>query len=151
MRTTLARLKEKKGDEGFTLIELLIVIIILAILATIVIFAVGTTTKNAALASCKSTVKTTQTALEAFKAQTSAGHYPATLAALASPTPTNSTNGPWLKAAPHTSAGTANATLKKYGWVFTSYSTTTGKFTVLTKGTTSASKPTTTATVCKGA
>ena len=148
MRTTLARLKEKKGDEGFTLIELLIVIIILAILATIVIFAVGTTTKNAALAACQSTVKEIQTALEAYKAQNATGHYPATLAALATPA---TTNGPWLKTAPHTSAGTANATLKKYGWVFTSYSTTTGKFTVLTKGTTSASKPTTTATVCKGA
>jgi prepilin-type N-terminal cleavage/methylation domain-containing protein len=144
-KRTKERLRRQRGDEGFTLIELLIVIIILAILATIVIFAVGTTTKNAALASCKSTVKTVQTALEAFKAQTPTGKYPAALATLAKTVKTGTTTkGPWLKSAPHT------ATVTKYGWVFTSYSKTTGTFTVLTKGTKTA-KPTSSTTVCKGA
>ena len=147
MLATLERLKARRDDEGFTLIELLIVIIILAILATIVIFAVGTTTKNAALASCKSTVKTTQTALEAYKAQQPTGAYPATLAALASSTVvTGTTNGPWLKTAPHTVA----ATVTKYGWAFTAYSATTGKFTVKTKGG-AAALPTNSPTVCTGA
>ena len=71
----LEKLKERKGEGGFTLIELLIVIIILAILAAIVIFAVGTTTKNASVSSCNSTVKSVETAVEAFKAQT--GTFPA--------------------------------------------------------------------------
>ena len=143
LQRTKARLKKERGDEGFTLIELLIVIIILAILATIVIFAVGTTTKNAALASCQSTVKTVQTALEAYKAQTPAGNYPATLAALATK---KTTNGPWLKSKPHIVA----ATVTKYGWVFTSYKTKTGTFTVYTKATKKA-VGTSSATVCKGA
>ena len=143
MQRYKARLEKGRGDEGFTLIELLIVIIILAILATIVIFAVGTTTKNVALASCQSTVKTVQTALEAYKAQTPNGTYPATLAVLDTKV---TTNGPWLKTAPHTVAATAT----KYGWAFTAYSTATGKFTVVTK-TTATGKSTTSPTVCKGA
>ena len=151
MLTTLERLKSRKGDEGFTLIELLIVIIILAILATIVIFAVGTTTKNAALASCKSTVKTVQTALEAYKAQTATGTYPATLAALGTKTPTNATNGPWLKSVP-------SPTLAKNGYAFSAYSPTTGTFDVATK--TQAAQPASTTgktiagktvTICAGA
>ena len=144
MLATLERLKARRNDEGFTLIELLIVIIILAILATIVIFAVGTTTKNAALAACKSTVKTTQTALEAYKAQQPTGTYPATLTTLASKTASN-TDGPWLKAMPNTDT----ATLKS-GWAII-YKGTTGTFTVQTKTTTTSIRPTSTKTVCKGA
>ena len=144
MLATLERLKKRRDDEGFTLIELLIVIIILAILATIVIFAVGTTTKNAALASCKSTVKTVQTALEAYKAQAT-GKYPTTLTVLKTKT-TTTTTGPWLKSIPNQNA----ATVAKYGWAFTGYSPTKGTFTVVTK-TTTTGKGTTTATVCKGA
>ena len=148
MLATLERLKKRRGDEGFTLIELLIVIIILAILATIVIFAVGTTTKNAALASCKSTVKTTQTALEAYKAQTATGTYPKALATLAKTVKVGTTTkGPWLKTAPHTGA----ATVTKYGWAFTAYSTSSGTFTVTTKGTKTTPLKTNSATVCKGA
>ncbi len=143
MLATLERLKQRRDDEGFTLIELLIVIIILAILATIVIFAVGTTTKNAALASCKSTVKTVQTALEAYKAQNPTGKYPGTLKTL---TKNTGTNGPWLKSVPNTST----ATVAKYGWAFTPYHQTSGTFTVTTKGTGTARK-TSTPTVCKGA
>lgn len=148
MLATLERLKKRRGDEGFTLIELLIVIIILAILATIVIFAVGTTTKNAALASCKSTVKTVQTALEAYKAQTPTGTYPATLGALtAAATTTGTTVGPWLKAAPNT----ITTTLKS-GWAI-DYAGATGTFRVVTKATTTTthSRLTSTPTVCKGA
>ena len=149
MLATLERLKKRRDDEGFTLIELLIVIIILAILATIVIFAVGTTTKNAALASCKSTVKTVQTALEAYKAQTPTGTYPATLGALTSAvTTTGTTVGPWLKAAPNTNT----ATLKS-GWAIDYTDALAGTFHVVTKATTSTthSRPTSTPTVCKGA
>ena len=110
MRTTIERLRARKGDEeGFTLIELLIVIIILAILATIVIFAVGTTTKNAAVAACKSTVKTEQTAIEAFKA--TAGTYPTTLPMLTHKTAANTT-GPWLREVSH-------ATIVKNHYVIT--------------------------------
>ena len=140
MLVTLNRLKARRNEEGFTLIELLIVIIILAILATIVIFAVGTTTKNAALASCKSTVKTVQTALEAYKAQTPTGTYPASITVL---TTKATTKGPWLKQVPAT-------TYTKSGWAITGYVQATGKFTVKTKGTT-AGLATTNATVCKGA
>ena len=145
-----ARLEKGRGDEGFTLIELLIVIIILAILATIVIFAVGTTTKNAALVSCQSTVKTVQTALEAFKAQTPTGGYPTTVTALATKNAT--TQGPWLKSKPHyTAAATETSTMvKKYGWALTAYVPATGTFKVQTKGTATAQKTTAT-TVCKGA
>ncbi len=157
MQRYKARLEKDRGDEGFTLIELLIVIIILAILATIVIFAVGTTTKNAALASCQSTVKTVQTALEAFKAQTATGSFPTHLTTLTTTVPTgNTVKGPWLKSAPHYGAGTSTATLDKYGWVFTGYTSTKGTFLVKVKGTTTsvghaAGQPTTSATVCVGA
>ena len=64
------RLKEKRAEGGFTLIELHIVIIILAILAAIVVFAVGSTSKNSVVASCKADAKSVETATEAFKAQT---------------------------------------------------------------------------------
>ena len=147
MQRYKARLEKDRGDDGFTLIELLIVIIILAILATIVIFAVGTTTKNAALASCQSTVKTIQTALEAFKAQTPTGAYPTKLSTLATTVGTApTTKGPWLKTAPHT----GSTTVTKYGWAFPTYSSTSGTFEVLTKGTSTA-KTTSTPNVCQGA
>ena len=138
MLATLERLKQRRDDEGFTLIELLIVIIILAILATIVIFAVGTTTKNAALASCKSTVRTTQTALEAYKAQIATGTYPASITDL---TRATGTRGPWLKQAPNQTANTL-----KSGWAIVTYKT--GAFKVKTK---TGVKATSTKTVCVGA
>src|SRR5580658_6249233 len=65
----IQRMMKKRSEGGFTLIELLIVIIILAILAAIVVFAVGTTGKNAAAASCESDAKTVETALETYKAE----------------------------------------------------------------------------------
>ena len=82
MQATLERLRERReerGDEGgFTLIELLIVIVILGILAAIVVFAVQNLTSQSASASCKSTYKTVETALETYKAQV--GHYPSAAA-----------------------------------------------------------------------
>ena len=145
MRTTLERLKARKSEEeGFTLIELLIVIIILAILATIVIFAVGTTTKNAAVAACKSTVKSTVTALEAYKAQTATGSFPTSIATLTTTvTVTGTVKGPWLRSKPPLTTTTS-------GFEFTGYTTTNGKFTVVTKGT-ATGKTATTAAVCTGA
>ena len=78
MQATLERLRqrrEERGDEGgFTLIELLIVIVILGILAAIVVFAVQNLTGSSASASCKSDMKTVETALEAYDSQV--GHYP---------------------------------------------------------------------------
>ncbi len=95
------RIQEKRNEGGFTLIELLIVIIILAILAAIVVFAVGTTGKNAAVASCDSDAKSIETAVEAFHAQTLA--YPAAVGDLTASTVTGgSTVGPWLRTIPGT-------------------------------------------------
>jgi general secretion pathway protein G len=115
----LEKLKARRGDEGFTLIELLIVIIILAILATIVIFAVGTTTKNAAVAACKATAKSIETALEAYHAQTSntatGPLWPANLTALATKKSTvTGTIGPWLRTKPP--KGGATGDTGKYGF-----------------------------------
>lgn len=78
MQATLERLRarrDERGDEGgFTLIELLIVIVILGILAGIVVFAVQNLSGSSAQASCKSSFKTVETAVEAYKAQE--GAYP---------------------------------------------------------------------------
>jgi general secretion pathway protein G len=95
------RMKQKRDEGGFTLIELLIVIIILAILAAIVVFAVGSTGTSAAQAACKADAKSVSTAIEAYKAQHPSTGYPADndYAAL---TTTDSSGGPWLKAAPST-------------------------------------------------
>ena len=130
MLATLERLKKRRDDEGFTLIELLIVIIILAILATIVIFAVGTTTKNASVAACKSTAKSIETALEAYHAQTSntanGPLWPAALTTLTKTTLKNATGtsiGPWLRTLPPLKGSTA-----KYGFALG----TTGKLNVYT-------------------
>ena len=97
------RMIEKRNEGGFTLIELLIVIIILAILAAIVIFAVGGTSKNAAVASCNADAKSLETAVEAYKAQM--GSYPASIGQVTSTTldKQGNTVGPWLRSVPQTS------------------------------------------------
>jgi len=97
------RMKEKRNEGGFTLIELLIVIIILAILAAIVVFAVGGTSKNAAIASCNADAKSLETAVEAYKAQM--GTYPPTANVLTGTTTDKGGNsvGPWLRSVPQTS------------------------------------------------
>ncbi len=138
----LERLKQKRTDEGFTLIELLIVIIILAILAAIVVFAVGTTTKNASVAACKSTAKSVETAVEAYKAQT--GTFPGSVTALVTTTTnaTGTTIGPWLRQKPPAVGSTA-----KYA-----ITTTAGKVTVTTPATAGTAHTfDTTAGACSGA
>jgi prepilin-type N-terminal cleavage/methylation domain-containing protein len=95
----LQRLLQKRDEGGFTLIELLIVIVILAILAAIVVFAVGTSTSNAVTASCRADVKSVETAVESYHAQT--GAFPAGSAnLLVSVSTGGSTVGPWLRAWP---------------------------------------------------
>jgi general secretion pathway protein G len=143
----LERVKQRKSDEGFTLIELLIVIIILAILAAIVIFAVGTTTKNAAVSACQTTVKSTETAVEAFKAQT--GTYPTSLTTLIATTKKDAAGtpvGPWLHTLPYHT--TPLATGHKYAIVASATLATTGKLTVITAAGTNTAD---TATACTGA
>jgi competence protein ComGC len=139
-------------QEGATLIGLLVVIIGLAILASIVFIAVGTTTKNSSVggttknssvAACNQTVKTVETALEAYKAQTPTGNYPTSLAVLTTKTTDTPTNprGPWLKQLP-------SAQLTRDGYAIAYTDTATGKLRVKTKTTT---LPSTTATACKAA
>ncbi len=103
MQATLERLRrrrEEEGDEGgFTLIELLIVIVILGILAAIVVFAVQNLTSSSSQASCSSDYKTTETAVEAFKAQV--GFYPGDA--------TNGT-GAWAPTAPAVNTPTGGYT-----------------------------------------
>lgn len=98
------RIKEKRNEEGFTLIELLIVIIILAILAAIVVFAVGTTTTNSKVSACNADAKSVETAVEAFKAQTTS--WPTSLGELTTTSIYNSqTVGPWLRSTPGSGNG----------------------------------------------
>jgi general secretion pathway protein G len=75
-----------KGQSGFTLIELLVVIAILGVLAGVVVFAVGGVSDTAKEKACQTEKKTTETALEAYKADL--GAYPTTLAGLGALAPT---------------------------------------------------------------
>ena len=74
---------QMRGQGGFTLIELLIVIAILGILAGVVVYAVGGTTDSAKKNACKTERGTVETAMEAYKADSTTDSYPTTLAALA--------------------------------------------------------------------
>jgi prepilin-type N-terminal cleavage/methylation domain-containing protein len=65
--------RKQEGEQGFTLIELLIVIIILGVLSAIVVFAVTGIASNGTKEACASTVKTVNTAAEAYFAQFNAG------------------------------------------------------------------------------
>ena len=67
------RMIAKRNEGGFTLIELLIVVIILGILAAIVVFSVTGLNNTASASSCQTTVKTIDTAAEAYYAQKNAG------------------------------------------------------------------------------
>ena len=107
---------KKKREEGFTLIELLIVIIILAILAAIVIFAVGSTTKNSKISACNADAKSVETAVEAYKAQTTS--FPAALTNLTTTTVYNgNTVGPWLRTVPGSGNGYTVALVANTGEV----------------------------------
>ena len=66
-------LRRREDEKGFTLIELIIVIIILAVLAAIVVFAVTGITSNGTKEACTSSVKTINTAAEAYYAQNNTG------------------------------------------------------------------------------
>ena len=106
------RVIEKRNQGGFTLIELLIVIIILAILAAIVVFAVGSTTTNATLSSCKADLKSVETAVEAYKAQQGAFPTAESLLTGTFADPNNSAviDGPWLRELPSASGYSINYT-----------------------------------------
>ena len=56
----------RKQESGFTLIELLIVVVILGILAAVVIFASAGFKNKGAAESCKTTLSSVKTAVEAF-------------------------------------------------------------------------------------
>lgn len=105
--TTVTRSRDSRG---FTLIELLIVIVILGVLSGIVVFAVGSFSSNGAQAACKADFKTSEVAVESFKAQE--GMYPnaasetwvtgsdAVPALRSSDTSSGATLGPWLRDQP---------------------------------------------------
>ena len=61
--------KARKSEDGFTLIELLIVIVILGVLAGIVVFSVRGITDRGDTAACKSNLKATEVAVEAYYAK----------------------------------------------------------------------------------
>jgi general secretion pathway protein G len=61
--------KARKGEGGFTLIELLIVIVILGVLAGIVVFSVRGISDRGDTAACKSNLKATEVAVEAYYAK----------------------------------------------------------------------------------
>jgi prepilin-type N-terminal cleavage/methylation domain-containing protein len=71
----------RRNDSGFTLTELLIVIVILGVLAGIVLLAVGGFTDRGEKSACKAAMKTTEVAVETYRANNS-GKAPATLQVL---------------------------------------------------------------------
>lgn len=74
----LKRIRAARED-GFTLTELLIVVVVLGILAGIVVFAVNTFASDSDKTACEADKKTIQVAVEAYKAQSPTGVYPATV------------------------------------------------------------------------
>jgi general secretion pathway protein G len=71
----------RRTDQGFTLTELLIVIVILGVLTGIVVLAVGQFSNRGEVSACKAAVKTTEVAVENYRANNS-GTLPANLNAL---------------------------------------------------------------------
>ena len=70
----------RRSDSGFTLTELLIVIVILGVLTGIVVFAVGQFSNRGEVSACKTAMKTTEVAIETFRANT--GRLPANIGEL---------------------------------------------------------------------
>ena len=81
MRTETAR--KRASESGFTLVEIMIVIVILGILAAITVFAVGGITDRGETSACKSNLRNTEIAVEAYWAEHKV--YPATLDVLKDP------------------------------------------------------------------
>ena len=67
----------RRDDSGFTLTELLIVIIILGVLTGIVVLAVGQFTDRGETSACKASMKTTEVAVESYRANHSGALPPA--------------------------------------------------------------------------
>ena len=65
----LAARENRRSEDGFTLIELLIVIVILGVLAGIVVFSIRGITDRGDVAACKSNLKATEVAVEAYYAK----------------------------------------------------------------------------------
>ena len=72
----------RRSDSGFTLTELLIVIVILGVLTGIVVFAVGQFSNRGEISACKAAMKTTEVAIESYRANSPTGTLPADMAAL---------------------------------------------------------------------
>jgi prepilin-type N-terminal cleavage/methylation domain-containing protein len=67
---------EKNLERGYTLVELVVVIVILGILAAVVVFAVSGITNKGRSNPCTIEVRTVNTALQAFYAQSATSAYP---------------------------------------------------------------------------
>ena len=67
---------QEPDRKRFTLVELLVVIVILGVLAAVVVFAVGGITNTSKQNACKIEVRTVNTALQAFYANSSRSVYP---------------------------------------------------------------------------
>lgn len=72
----------RRSDSGFTLTELLIVIVILGVLTGIVVFAVGQFSNRGEVSACKAAMKTTEVAVETFRANSPTSAWPADMNAL---------------------------------------------------------------------
>ncbi len=70
----------RRDSAGFTLIELLVVIVVLGVLAGVVVFSLGGVASQATVSACRADVKTLETAVAAYNAQT--GGTPTVSAAL---------------------------------------------------------------------
>jgi prepilin-type N-terminal cleavage/methylation domain-containing protein len=68
--------RQRQNEKGFTLIELLIVVVILGILAAVVIFASAGFKNKGAAESCKTTVSSVKTAVEAYHVDDPNALYP---------------------------------------------------------------------------
>jgi prepilin-type N-terminal cleavage/methylation domain-containing protein len=94
---------DRSDEEGFTLIELLIVIIVLGILAAVTVFGLSGASSQSAKSACKSDVRTTEAAIDAYHTQAVDASWPS-IADLVNPTSTaafpNALPAPFLRTPP---------------------------------------------------